>query len=95
MFKKNISNSSFVIVGLARNCEYKIVGEIKRINSAFNSAKNINWIIIESDSVDKTISKIESIKEKYSINLISLGNLRKKMPKSTNDIWTIFKVSNK
>ena len=86
MFKKNISNSSFVIVGLARNCEYKIVGEIKRINSAFNSAKKINWIIIESDSDDKTISKIESIKEKYSINLISMGNLREKMPKRTERI---------
>lgn len=86
MNQKSISNSSFVIVGIVRNCEYKIADEIKRINSAFSSAKKINWIIIESDSEDKTIYQIENLKKKYSIKLISFGNLRFKMIKRTERI---------
>ena len=86
MIQKSISNSSFVIAGLVRNCEEKIADEIKRIHSAFSSAKKINWIIIESDSNDNTILKIENLKEKYPIELITFGNLRNKLQKRTERI---------
>ena len=86
MIQKSISNSSVVIVGLVRNCEFTIEDEIKRINSAFSSAMKINWIIVESDSHDRTIFKIKNLQEKYSIRLISLGNLRHKLQKRTERI---------
>ena len=86
MIQKSISSSSIVIVGIVRNCENKVATEIKRINSAFSSAKKISWIIVESDSHDRTINQIENLKDKYSIRLISLGTLRYKMPKRTERI---------
>jgi glycosyltransferase involved in cell wall biosynthesis len=81
--RKNLNVSSIVIVGLARNCEKTIVKEIKQINSSFQKAKNIKWIIVESDSNDDTINKINKLSKKYSIKLISLGNLIDHIPKRT------------
>ena len=83
MIEKHISISNILIVGLARNCEAVIANEIKNINKAFSSAKNIEWIIVESDSNDRTSEVIKNLAKKYSINLISLGNLIDEFPKRT------------
>ena len=86
MGRKPIAESKVIIVGLARNCEKNVEHEIKRIDVAFKAFQKVCWIIVESDSVDATFEKINSLTGKIEIDLISLGHLRDVFPKRTERI---------
>lgn len=79
-----LENYNFLIVGIARNCAKSINNEIDIINNAFASAKKLNWLIIESDSNDNTVTKLELLKKKYNLRYESLGSLTKLYPLRTN-----------
>ena len=81
--RKDLHSSNFLIVGLARNCERVIHEEVKKINDAFSEAASIKWLIIESDSDDLTIEKLDSFGDNLKIRYITLGRLQKKYPKRT------------
>lgn len=83
---KPLKNSKILIVSSVRNCARTVRKEIETISAAFSDSKIISWIIIESDSQDNTVAHINSIKNKYDIQLISLGNIRNKYSKRTQRI---------
>lgn len=84
--KKDFFSSSFLIVGLARNCEEVIHNEVKKINEAFSEAASIDWLIIESDSDDRTIQKLDSFTDDLRLRYITLGRLQQKYPRRTERI---------
>ena len=84
--KKPLSSSKILIVGLARNCEVAIEHEILKINSAFSKAKTINFLIIESDSDDRTVATLEKLSKNNNFEFITLGSLRNQYPKRTERI---------
>ena len=72
---------NFLVVGLTCNTEKTIVKDLNRIFKIFDKSKKFCVLIIESDSNDKTVSKLEIIKKNnYNFNYISLGNLKNKLP---------------
>jgi len=84
--KKEIAESDILIVGLARNCADVISSEVQKISDAFRSAKSVRWLIIESDSSDRTIDVLKSMQKKLSLRFISLGKLRETFHKRTERI---------
>jgi hypothetical protein len=82
-----IEDSSFLIVGLARNCVQTLERDIRSLFSAFNFAKKIIFLIIESDSSDGTPKLLRKLSiENQNFYFISLGNLRDRYPKRTDRI---------
>ena len=84
--KKPLSSAKVLVVGLARNCEDEIGREIQKISSAFSEAKTVNFLIIESDSDDKTLIILENLSKNDNFEFISLGNIRNQYPKRTERI---------
>jgi len=84
--RKPLTSSKVLIVGLARNCETAVEREVLTISSAFSEAKAVNFLIIESDSDDATLTKLESLSRYENFDFITLGNLRNQYPKRTERI---------
>ncbi len=84
--RKNLSQSNLLVAGLARNCEKKLEDEVRQINLAFSDAKSINWLVIESDSDDRTLDVLNKLSNKDFFDFISLGKLEKKIPNRTERI---------
>ena len=81
-----LEQSDIVIVGLVRDAQSTIQIDIEKITFAFQSAKSIKWLILESDSRDDTVNEIEALSETFSINLIKMGDLEPVYPKRTERI---------
>lgn len=76
-----IENKSILIVGTVRNVEKTITNEIKRCLKALNDFKNTSFYIVESDSSDNTLVKLENLKKSIkNFSYTSLGNLDAKLP---------------
>jgi FkbM family methyltransferase len=85
--QSKLEQFSFVIVGLARNCENTIRADIQRIKNATQNAKSIAWLIVESDSTDRTVLELEKLQaEIEDFHFTSLGNLASTRPKRTDRI---------
>lgn len=84
--KKDLSLSKILVVGLARDCGTKLESEIHIINSAFSESASVSWLVIESDSNDNTLEKLNELSANNNFDFISLGNLRSKFPKRTERI---------
>ncbi len=84
--RKDFAISNFLIVGLARNSGHKISKEVKKINDAFSGAASVDWLVIESDSDDKTLDELNALSHVISLRYITLGSLEKKHPKRTERI---------
>jgi len=79
--------SSFVVAGLTRNGAKNIRSEVERLECAVGKVKELNWLIIESDSEDGTPAVLEQLKsEKKNFRFISLGRLRNEKPLRTDRI---------
>ena len=80
----NFSQSNFLIVGLARNCEKKIRRDILAISRAVSQCRSLSWLIVESDSTDKTVDALGKISHDFSdFRVLSLGSLRESLPLRT------------
>jgi hypothetical protein len=78
---------SFLIVGLARNCERTIQNDVLRLNNSLKSAAAVYWLIIESDSDDLTIDALEELSQNViNFDYITLGALERSLPKRTERI---------
>lgn len=67
-------NIRALIVGLTRESASYIESEVNRIYQAFHYGSNLNFFIVESDSCDETVNKLNLISKKIStFNFISLG----------------------
>lgn len=73
--------SSLLIIGLARNVESTIRKEVETLKSAFSDFLIVRFLIVESDSNDKTLSELKDLRlidEK--VHFESLGHLSSKIP---------------
>lgn len=69
---------NFLITGLVRNQESSLENIVAILQDAFAMYGNISFLIIESDSTDKTIETLTFLQNKYAnFDFISLGNLEK------------------
>lgn len=86
--KKNNTNTlNILVAGLARNCGKTIAKDVNRISVALTKFKSVEWLIIESDSNDNTISVLDILsKNTPFFRYISLGKLREKIPSRTERI---------
>jgi hypothetical protein len=75
---------NILVAGVTRNCEKTIEKDILKIYQALKACNNLKWLIIESDSNDETIAKLENLKASIpGFNYMSLGNLRHEIPLRT------------
>lgn len=84
--RKPLTSSKVLIVGLVRNCENAVEREVLTISSAFSEAEAVSFLIIESDSDDGTLTKLENLSGNENFEFITLGNLRNQYPKRTERI---------
>jgi hypothetical protein len=76
--------NNIVVAGIVRNCGKNIMGDIDRLNMALQGCDNLKYLIIESDSMDDTLEKLEFLNNSISdFHYISLGVLRTNIPKRT------------
>ena len=59
-----LNEFSILIVGLARNCEKYLFSNIALLERAFSDARKLDFLVIESDSEDKTIDALQIISKK-------------------------------
>ena len=79
-----LANATVLVAGVARNCEAAIEGDIARIGSALRSCPEVHWHIVESDSTDSTVAKLQGLEATIpNFRFTSLGALRPHMPLRT------------
>jgi hypothetical protein len=84
---KNLTNSHFLAVGLARNCAATIKNDVLYVQNALGNTPDNHWLVIESDSDDNTLEVLEELKAIVpNFDYISLGTLRDKHPLRTDRI---------
>ena len=80
-------NCNLIVVGVVRNCEKTIISDYKKIKNSFSTFNNILFYLVESDSNDSTIEKLNIIKSlDKNFNYHSLGKLRDKIPNRSERI---------
>lgn len=78
------NESSFLVVGIVKNCQNTIAKDIERLKSSVPVCKSLEFLIIESDSSDQTILELSKLSTKIdNFKFISLGNLADKLPSRT------------
>jgi hypothetical protein len=83
----NLSESSILVAGVARNCEATIQREVSRISHALKSCRALSWLVVESDSSDKTLEALHSLEKSVaSFQFRSLGELQQAIPIRTDRI---------
>jgi hypothetical protein len=80
-------NSSFLVVGTIKNCEKFLRKNISNLQSSIGHAKNIHFLLIESDSEDNTVDMLNKlVREINNFRYISLGCLINKLPVKSDRI---------
>jgi hypothetical protein len=75
-----LENKSILVVGTVRNVEKSITTEITKCLNALSKFKTINFYLVESDSDDNTLKKLEELKENLTnFSFVSLGFLDEKI----------------
>lgn len=70
------NKNSILVVGTVRNVEKIIYREIKKCQKSLKRFDHISFLLIESDSKDLTISKLEFLKKNMlNFSFITLGNV--------------------
>lgn len=79
-----IFDQPLLIVGLVRNGENFIERNISKLSEACKKFKYVNWLIVESDSLDNTVNILTSISNNNTnFKFISEGILLDKLPLRT------------
>ena len=82
-----LNKANVIVVGVARNCARTLRSRVAIIERAFRNALNVSWLIVESDSTDRTLEILQELKrERHNFNYDSLGTLRAKYPNRTERI---------
>ena len=76
-----------LVVGVARNCERNIKNDVSRLYEALKICKALSWLVVESDSSDRTVESLRGLEENVpNFRSISLGSLREQIPIRTQRI---------
>ena len=85
--RKPISESSILLAGPVRNVATQIEGEVIQLISSLSEFKNIFCLVVESDSNDETLAKLEELSSNIpNLSFITAGQLSKLMPRRTDRI---------
>ncbi len=78
---------NLLVVGTARNCSKHIKADILKIQCALQDFNQVHWLVIESDSEDNTLEKLNELTSEVTFfRYISLGVLSKEYPLRTERI---------
>lgn len=73
-----------MIVGLVRNGEHSLRGDVERLSAAFAAHARLRWHLIESDSTDRSVEVLRQIASRVDdFSFQSLGQLRERLPLRT------------
>lgn len=79
--------NEITIAGAARNCARTLEAAVLLISNAFGIARTVKWIVVESDSDDKTRRVLADIQaSRAGFKFHSLGKLRDVIPARTERI---------
>ncbi|MBT8631939.1 hypothetical protein AOC23_07640 [Polynucleobacter paneuropaeus] len=82
-----LNNKKILITGVIRNGEKKLAEEIDCLKKAFSDFEQIDWLIVESDSEDRTVEVLSSIAASdKKFKFFSLGHLSEKIKFRTERI---------
>ena len=85
--RKAISEATVLLAGPVRNASAQIENDFGRLLVSFDQFKKVFCLLVESDSSDDTIRKLEDFSKKIpNFSFISVGELRKKYSKRTDRI---------
>ena len=83
----NWHTRELLVVGTARNCANRIKGDIAQLQSALIDFDRVHWLVIESDSDDDTLIKLNELAaELENFRYITLGSLAEKITSRTERI---------
>ena len=72
------NKKTILVVGIVKDIYKSIEKDIANIENALKIFKTVNWFLVESDSKDQSIKKLEEIaKKKSNFQFVSLGALQK------------------
>ena len=76
-----------VVVGIIRNVAKTLNKEIHRLNHTFSLFNTTHWLVVESDSTDKTQQELALLKQQIdNFNYLCLGDLQPSIPERTERI---------
>jgi len=80
-------NFSLLVTGTIRNGEAKLLKEFAKTSKATSLFSDVSYFLVESDSNDRTLEILRSIKAKNSnFDYVSLGSLSERVPEQYNRI---------
>lgn len=75
------------VVGLVRNGESRIDTAVDRLAAAVGPGTRLHWMVIESDSSDGTLARLQALRERIpGFDFRSLGRLADRHPQRTDRI---------
>lgn len=81
---KRPDQSHLVIVGAGRDIERTVVRQVRVFDRAFARFRQISYVIVESDSSDRTVAILDELKNsKPGFHYVSLGKLQPEFPLRT------------
>lgn len=79
-----IQDANVLIVGTIRNVEAHLEANVDAVARAFESAASVQWLLVESDSDDRTVELLEQLRRRIPrFDYLSLGMLRTSLPLRT------------
>jgi hypothetical protein len=82
-----IEKSKILLTGPVRNVASKIEQEVENLLASFANFNETKCFVIESDSTDNTVKKLEELSQKIAnFSFISMGQLSSKYPRRTDRI---------
>ena len=85
--RKPIAESTILLAGPVRNASAQIENDFERLLASLDQFKNVFCFIVESDSTDDTVARLENFSRKFpNFSYLSVGDLSKKLSKRTDRI---------
>lgn len=78
------ADSRILVAGIVRDCATHIAPEVARVAAALRGFKQIDWLLIESDSSDGTAESLRALESRMKgFRCVSLGRLGDGIPMKT------------
>ncbi len=82
--RPSLQEADVLIVGTVRNVEAHLEANVEAVAHAFRSAASVRWLLVESDSDDRTVEFLDRLRRRIpGFDYLSLGTLRSSMPLRT------------
>lgn len=81
--RKPIEDAALLVGGLARNCQETLAATIAALERATAGFRERTILIVESDSDDETVKRLEKLQGEGRLTFVSLGSLQQEFPLRT------------